>query len=73
MAKIIVYAVDKDGDGDIMQVGAYESVYDIRIPVGHFAPDVVLTFEEDLDAINEAHWKRKNEDILDDEDTHSMT
>jgi hypothetical protein len=68
MSRVIVYATDKDGDGKALQVGAYESPYDIRIPVDHFAPDVVLTFEEDLEAINAAHWKRKNEGIFDDED-----
>lgn len=46
MAKIVIYATDKDGEGSIMKVGTYESVYEIQIPVGHFAPDVVLTIEE---------------------------
>jgi len=55
MSKIIIYATDKDGDGHVMQIGKYESVYEIRIPVGHFAPDVVLTFEEDVDEMNEEH------------------
>lgn len=59
MAKIVVYATDKDGERITIKVGTYESVYDISIPVGHFAPDVILNFEEDLDEINEAHRKRK--------------
>lgn len=47
MSNIIMYATDKDGDGHVLKVGEYESVYDIRIPVGHFASDVVLTFEDE--------------------------
>lgn len=57
--KIVIWAVDKDGDGTVLQVGTYESVYDIRIPVGHFAPDIVLTFEEDMDEVRDVHAKLK--------------
>ena len=64
MGKIIIWAVDKDGDGQVLKVGTYESVYEIRIPVGHFAADVVLTFEEDMDEVNAAHRKRKGWDKL---------
>ena len=62
MGKIVIYATDKDGDGEVLKVGTYESAYEIRIPVGHFAPDVVLTFEEDLDGVNAARRKRKGWD-----------
>ena len=62
MGKIVIYATDKDGDGEVLKVGTYESAYEIRIPVGHFAPDVVLTFEEDLDEVNAARRKRKGWD-----------
>jgi hypothetical protein len=67
MSKIVVWATDKDGEGDVLKVGVYESVYNIRIPVGHFAPDVVLTFEEDMDEVNEAHRKRKGWDKIEQE------
>ncbi len=60
MSKIIIYATDKDGDGTVIKVGEYESVYDIQIPVGHFAPDVVLTFEEDTEELREP--RRRQED-----------
>lgn len=59
MSKIVLWATVKVGEGDVMQVGTYESVYGIRIPVGHFAPDAVLTFEEDMDEVNDAHKKHK--------------
>jgi hypothetical protein len=67
MAKIVIYATDKDGEGSIMKVGTYESVYEIQIPVGHFAPDVVLTFDEDMDEVNEARRKRKGWDKINEE------
>lgn len=59
MPTIVVYATDKDGDGKVLEVGRYQSPYEIEIPVGHFASDVVLTFEEDVDEVNEAHRIRK--------------
>ena len=59
MSTIVVYATDKDGEGDVLEVGRYQSPYEIRIPVGHFAPDVVLTFEQDVDELEAAHRKRK--------------
>ena len=59
MATIVVYATDKDGEGTVLEVGRYQSPYEIKIPVGHFAPDVVLTFEEDMEELAEAHRKRK--------------
>lgn len=43
-----------------MRVGEYESVYDIQIPVGHFAPDVVLPFEEDMEELQEMLRNKNN-------------
>ncbi len=43
--KIIMYATSKDGEGFVEKVGEYEDVDDIRIRVGLFADDVVLTLE----------------------------
>ena len=60
MGKIVIWAADKEGE--VLKVGTYDSVYDIRIPVGHFAADVILTFDEDMDEVNAAHRKRKGWD-----------
>ena len=64
MSRFIIYATDKDGEGIPLKVGEYDDLYELynlSIPVGHFAPDVVLTFEEDLDEVNRKHWERKKE------------
>jgi hypothetical protein len=64
MSRFIIYATDKDGEGVPLKVGEYDDLYELyglRIPVGHFAPDVVLTFEEDSDEIARNHWARKEE------------
>ena len=47
--KIICYATSNFGDGYSMKVGEYEELTDIEIRVGHFAKDVVLSFEEETD------------------------
>ena len=39
-----MYATDKDGDGHVMEVGQYEDFDEVRIHVGHFGEDVVLSF-----------------------------
>lgn len=59
MSTIVVYATDQDGQGKTMEIGRYSSIYDIELPVGHFAPDVVITFEEDMNELAEARRKRK--------------
>ena len=69
MSKIVIWATDKDGQGDVIKVGTYESACEIRIPVGHFAPDVVTeAFEEDMDEVNEARRKRKGWDKIQQEE-----
>lgn len=65
MSRFIMYATDKDGEGVPLKVGEYDELsdlYELRIPVGHFAPDVVLTFGEDTREVAEAKWKRKNDE-----------
>lgn len=57
MPKVVIYA--ENSKEEIMEVGRYDSMFGIRVPVGLFAPDVTLRFEEDIDEVNEAHWKRK--------------
>jgi hypothetical protein len=47
MKKIIVYATDRDGEGKVIKIGEYYNVVDIEIPVGHFAPDVIISFEDE--------------------------
>lgn len=64
MSRFIIYATDKDGDGVPLKVGEYDDLsdlYELSIPVGHFASDVVLTFEEDMEEVAEARRKRRNE------------
>jgi hypothetical protein len=58
MAKMILYA--ENSKEEIMEVDRYDSMVGVRIPVGLFAPDVTLIFEEDLDELEERHWRRKN-------------
>lgn len=48
---IIVYAVNKDGDGYVQKVGEWDSIEDMKIRVGMYADDVLLEFEyrEDIE------------------------
>ena len=41
---IEVYATNKEGTGHVQLIGTFESWDDIEIRIGHFSPDVVITF-----------------------------
>lgn len=43
--KIILYATNKDGEGYVQKIGEHENWEDIEIRVGHYAPDIVISFE----------------------------
>lgn len=43
---IKVYAIDKQGDGHVMEIGTYDTIEDITLHIGMFDKDVVITFEE---------------------------
>lgn len=44
--KIVVYAINKDGDGHVQVVGKYDYIEEVKIRVGMFASDVILEFSE---------------------------
>lgn len=43
--KIIAYATNQNGDGYVTKIGEYDDLEAIEIYVGHFADDVVISFE----------------------------
>ena len=47
MKTIIMYATGNYSDGQVQEVGRFDSVEDIEIKVGLFSEDVVITFEEE--------------------------
>lgn len=60
MSRVIIYATDKDGEGTRLKIGEFDELYELyrfSIPVGHFAPDVMITFEEDMDEVRENHQR----------------
>jgi len=48
MTKIIVYATNKEGEGFVQRIGEYDD-FPIRLRVGHFAKDIVLTIDLEED------------------------
>lgn len=65
MSKVVIWETDKDGEGVPLKVGEFDDIYelyDFRLPVGHFASDVVLTFEEDSEGVNADRRKHKGWD-----------
>ena len=44
--KIIVYATNKNGDGYVEKIGEYDDIEDIKIRVGMFREDVVISLDE---------------------------
>lgn len=42
-----MYATGNYSDGQVQEVGRFDSVEDIEIKVGLFSEDVVITFEEE--------------------------
>jgi hypothetical protein len=51
---IKVYATDQRGDGMVTLLGEYESVGDIAIRCSMFRPEVVITFEEEVEVDDES-------------------
>lgn len=47
---IVVYATTNGDDGFCEKIGEYESIEDVRIRIGMFADDVVITFCEEEEA-----------------------
>ncbi len=47
MLKIVMYATMKNGDGHVEKIGEFEDLEEIRIRIGIFTDDVVITFEEE--------------------------
>ena len=51
---ITVYATAKNGEGFCEKIGEYESIEEIRIRIGMFADDVLITFcEEEEEGVKE--------------------
>jgi hypothetical protein len=47
MNKIIVYAISKNGDGFVQEIGRFDSIEEIQIRCGLFSEDTLITFEEE--------------------------
>ena len=45
MDKIIGYATNKEGEGYSQKIGEWESIEDVKIRIGMFTKDVVISFE----------------------------
>ncbi len=45
--KYNVYAINKNGDGRVIQIGEYEDITELEISIGHFADDVIITIESE--------------------------
>ena len=43
--KITIYLTDENGDGYTQSIGEYEDWSDIKLRVGQFAKDCVITFD----------------------------
>lgn len=46
--KYIVYATMDQGDGHVEKIGEYEDITDVKIRVGMFSEDVVITVEPEF-------------------------
>lgn len=44
--KIIMYAITRNGDGFVEKIGEYRDLDEIRIRIGMFDKDVVITLQE---------------------------
>ena len=44
-----MYATNRCGDGVVQQIGEFKDWEDIQIHVGHFADDILITFEVDYE------------------------
>jgi len=40
-----VYAINENGDGYVQEIGSYEDIDDIRIRIGMFEKDVVISIK----------------------------
>lgn len=47
--KYTLYATKENGTGHVSEIGQFGSIEDIEIRIGMFAPDVVITVEENYD------------------------
>ena len=45
--KYILYATNKDGNGFVEKIGEYEDVNEVKIRIGMFSDDVVITIEQE--------------------------
>lgn len=43
----VLYAIAEKGHGHVVEIGRYESLSEIMIRIELFAPDTVLTIEEE--------------------------
>lgn len=56
--KYIVYATADHGNGFVQELGEYDDVDEIRIRVGMFSKDVLITVEQ--------YWEKdKDEELID--------
>jgi hypothetical protein len=60
--KYVIYATDEHGDGYVQEIGRFDSLSDIEIRTGHFAPDVVITV-----VVEDDEYDDDGEDIEDEE------